>query len=130
MGFDFTNTDWRTAMQGASLEIDDRLGEDLIVTPCVKRPNFDPAPDEANAVQLRGVFSYRAETVFKAANLLPVESRKPIASFSHAALPWALQRSDQVQRCCDGAIFEVTDIKPDGVSRVTCDLVQLGRQAQ
>ena len=57
-----------------------------------------------------------------------VQSQDPLSTFSHAALPWLPQRRDRIRRReLDGTMFEVTATKSDGVSRVTCDLVELGR---
>ena len=59
-----------------------------------------------------------------------VETRKPIFSFSRDALPWAIERGDVIERTCSGEKFEVTNIAPDGVSRITVEVVQLGRSSQ
>jgi hypothetical protein len=57
-----------------------------------------------------------------------VETREPIFQFSYGVLPFELQQSYRITRCCNGAMYEVTNIKPDGVSRITVNVVQLGRQ--
>lgn len=137
MSFTFDN--WRAGVQRVSAEIDNVFGERIILVPCLKRPNFTQQLYIDNAVELLGVFSLRADVAFKrnmfgganshgGAEL--VETRDPIVSFSHRALPWPLQHGDVVRRCASGEEYEIKSIEPDGTARVTCHLVQLGRQSQ
>jgi hypothetical protein len=62
-----------------------------------------------------------------------ISTSKPVFQFSYAVLhgmPFALRQSHRITRLCSGEVFEVTDIKPDGASRVTETVVQLGRQSE
>ncbi len=132
------STNWRAGMQTVSATIDQTFGETILLIPCERRPNAQARPQREHAVELLGVFGWRSEMALRTGNIAQnrgeggglVETRKPVVSFSHAALPWALAHGDRVERCCDGELFEVTKIEPDGVSRVCCHLVQLGRSEQ
>jgi len=126
---------WRAGMQAVSAAIDQNFGERLTLIACLSRPNFPTEPDRATKpVTLQGVFSLRSELAFKSGGSpgrgdAPglVESRKPVASFAHADLPWAIQRGDRVKRETTGESYEVTRVEPDGVSRVVLHLVELGK---
>ena len=124
---------WRAGMQAVSAAIDQNFGERLTLIACLARPNFPTEPDASiKPVILSGVFSYRAKLALDTGQGRGrhgglVQSQDPIATFSHAALPWLPQRGDRIRRENDGTVFEVTATKSDGVSRVTCDLVELGR---
>ena len=132
----YTNGNWHSEMQGVSAAIDDTFGEQVTVTPCCRRPNFQPAPQPEHAIALLAVFSWRAKMIFKlnsgtnAGQEGLAESREPIFSFSRAALPWAFALGDQITRDCDGAMFEIKTVAPDGVSRIVAACVQLGLQTQ
>ncbi len=125
---------WRAGMQAASAAIDQNFGERLTIIPCIARPNFPTEPDrETPPVNLQGEFMYRAKLALDTGRGKGghggglVQSQDPIATFSHAALPWLPQRGDRIRREVDGTVFEVTSTKSDGVARVTLDLVELGR---
>jgi|GEM_PF-2550117 hypothetical protein len=126
---------WRAGMQAVSAAIDQSFGERLTLIACLARPNFPTEPDASiKPVALQGVFSLRSELAFKSGGSpgrgeAPglIESRKPVASFSHADLPWQINRGDRVKRETTGEMYEVTRVEPDGVSRVTLHLVELGK---
>ena len=127
---------WRAGMANVSASIDSVFGEPLTLIACLSRPNFPTEPDRATKpVTLSGEFLYRAKLALDSGHGRGgqhgsgglIESQQPIATFSHASLPWLPQRGDRIQRQVDGTTFEVTAVKSDGVSRVTCDLVELGR---
>lgn len=128
---------WLEGMQQTSVEIDAHFGEELILTPCEKKPNFGTCPIVAEAVRILGVFRWRSEMIMRhgtgrhgAEPSGLVESRKPVVEFSRDALPFALKRGDRITRCGDKNTFEIVNVEPDGVSRITCALVQLGVQEQ
>jgi hypothetical protein len=45
-------------------------------------------------------------------------------------LPFPLHQSYRITRLCSGETFEVTNVKPDGVSRIVAKVVQLGMQSE
>ncbi len=132
----YVSNGWRSDMQGVSATIDETFGEAVRLIPTEKRPNMQARPQPENAVELLGVFSWRSAMAFRAEGGLAgaksglIETREPYVTFSRDALPWAPQQLDQVQRGCDGALFEIKGVEPDGVSRITCRLVELGRSSQ
>lgn len=131
----WTSNGYHADMQGVSGEIDANFGEPVRLTPVTKKPNFDPRPDESNAVDLVAVFSWRSSVAFRnepglIAKAGLIETRSPIFTFSRDALPWAIQQGDIITRCCSGEQFQVKSVEPDGVSRITCPSVQLGRASQ
>jgi hypothetical protein len=136
MHMSYVSNGWQADMQNVAGEIASTFGEPLLLIPCERRPNFQATPDPSRAVTVQGVFSYRSDGVFKlnagtsSGQDMLVESRKPIASIPRASLPWSINLGDQVQRLCDGMLFEVKGVEPDGVSMTTLRLLQLGRQSQ
>ena len=120
-------------MADCAAEIADTFGECLRWTPVDRKPNFQPLPQPEHAIDYLGVFSYRSKTLIRqnagdSISAEPwVETRVPIASFPTASLRYVIQRGDHIERACDGSQFEVTAVKPDGVSMTVVDLVQLGR---
>jgi hypothetical protein len=59
-----------------------------------------------------------------------VETSEPIFSFGYGVLPFLPRQSYRITRLCSGETFEVTDVKPDGVARIVCKVVQLGGQLE
>jgi len=123
-------SDWRTGMQGVSAAIDRTFGETLTLIPCVLEPNMPTRALADEAATLKGEFMYRAKLAFAAHHAGGdgplIQSQEPIATFSHAALPYEINRGDRIRRETDGTLWEVTRTSSDGVSRVTCHLVELG----
>jgi hypothetical protein len=122
--------------------IDQEMGEMVTVTPTIAPPNFSPIAQPSKAVNVVAVFAWISETGFSSADskrtsgnreidLAPlVQTRKPRFSFKANCLPWPILRNYMIQRHCDATIWQVTAVKPDGVSRIECAIVQLGRQTQ
>ncbi|MEW6395289.1 MAG: hypothetical protein AB1582_12130 [Pseudomonadota bacterium] len=138
MLFPETNN-WRAAMQDVSAAIDETMGELVTVTPAiVQTVNFPSVPDSSKAVTVTAVFTSKAKTVlmgsegrFSGHSLSPlVETSEPIFIFGYGVLPFAIRESYRITRVCSGETFEVTNAKPDGVSRIVCAVVQLGRQLE
>ena len=132
----YVSNGWLSDMQGVAAENAATFGEPLLLIPCDRRPNFQAKPDPSRGVIVQGVFSWRSKMVFKLnAGTSPgqdglAESREPIASFPRDALPWSIRLGDQLERLCDGTLFEVKGVEPDGVSMTKLALLQLGRQSQ
>lgn len=130
---------WRAGMQEVSAAIDESFGELVTVTPAdVQRPNFPSEADPSKAVTVTAVFSSKAKTILMGGegklgghSLSPlVETSEPIFSFSYGVLPFPIRQSYRITRLCSGEVFEVTNVKPDGVARIVCKVVQLGRQSE
>jgi hypothetical protein len=132
------STGWRESMQTVAGKINAAFGEPVLLIPCDKQPNMQAQPQREHAVSLVAVFSWRSALALKTGNLAMnrgeggglVETRDPIATFARADLPFAIDHGDQIERCCDGALFEVKHTEPDGVSKVVCKLCQLGAPSQ
>ncbi|MFS8081900.1 MAG: hypothetical protein ACMG51_00500 [Ginsengibacter sp.] len=134
----FPDQSWRSGMQDVSIAIDQSMGELVTVTPAnVQRPNFPSVPDSSRAVAVTAVFMRKAKTVLmgnehrlSGHSLSPlVETSEPIFSFSLDALPFPILQSYRITRLCSGEVFEVTKPESDGVSRINCKVVQLGKDA-
>jgi hypothetical protein len=121
--------DWRTLMvNDVSPAIDRELGgEPFRIIPATKRGNVNAqaVPDVSRAITVIGIFGYRFKAV--PLGIAVVASRDPIVRFGYYALNGFSILHYYVVERGDGTRFEVTATKPDGVSSVTCDLVQLGR---
>jgi hypothetical protein len=137
----FPGNNWRSAMQDVSAAIDDTMGELVTVTPTtVPAINFPSVPDASRAVTVIAVFTSEAKLITMGEGRLGsvsasplISTSKPVFQFSYAVLhgmPFALRQSHRITRLCSGETFEVTDVKPDGVSRITVNVVQLGRQSE
>jgi hypothetical protein len=122
--------------------IDQEMGEMVTVTPVFNKANFAPVAEPARSVNVVAVFAWISETGFSSTDskrtsgnreidLAPlVQTRKPRFSFKANCLPWPILRSYLIQRRCDASIWQVTAVKPDGVSRIECAVLELGRQTQ
>lgn len=138
MIFPETNN-WRAGMQDVSAAIDDAMGELVTVTPAdVRKPNFPSVAEPDKAVTVTAVFTSRAKTVVMGSegriaghSVSPlVTTSEPIFSFSYGSLPFTIKQAYRITRVCSGEMFEVTAAEPDGVSRIVCKVVQLGRQSE
>lgn len=135
----FPNTNnWRAGMQEVSAAIDESMGELVEVTPYIgtPRPNFPTVPDPARAIRATAVFINKAKSVIMGENngriasghsISPIVSTsEPIFSFGYGALPFPLMQGYRITRLCNRALYEITDVKPDGVSRIEVKVVRLG----
>jgi len=136
----FPGTDnYRAAMQEVSAAIEDTQGEMVKVTPATSpKVNYPSVDDLSQAVNVVAVFTNRAKTVMMGnegkigggLSVSPlVEISEPCFQFRFGVLPWPLQQSYRIARCCNGAIYEVTNVKSDGVAFIFAKVVQLGRPA-
>lgn len=136
----FPQTDnWRAGMQDVSAAIDDTMGELVTVTPAeVQRPNYPSVADPSRSVTVMAVFTSKAKTILMGSegkmgghSLSPlVETSEPIFTFGYGVLPFPICQSYRITRLCSGETFEATNVKPDGVSRIVVNVVQLGRQSE
>ena len=132
-------TDWRTSMQDVSAAIDDEFGEPVTVTPTrLDKPNFPRVPQPDEAVTVVAVFSNKAKTIlggnehkFSSMRISPlVETSEPVFSFGYTVLPWPLLQGYLIMLHRTGETYEVTNVKPDGVSRIIAPVVQFGRSRE
>jgi hypothetical protein len=134
----FPNSDnWRALMNAdVSPAIDEAFGELVTVTPAtVPAINFPSVADPSKAVTVTAVFTSKAKSVWTGsegkAGVTPlIETSEPIFQFGYNTLPFPLRQSYRITRLCSGETFEVTNVKPDGVSRICVHVVQLGRQSE
>lgn len=137
MLFPDTNN-WRASMQDVSAAIDESMGELVEVTPHngTPAPNFPAMPDPSRAVTVTAVFTNKAKSVIMGENngriasghsISPIVSTsEPIFSFGYGVLPFPLMQGYRIMRLCNRALYEVRDAKPDGVSRIEVNVLQLG----
>jgi hypothetical protein len=110
----------------------------VTITPTVQRQNFPSTPDPSKAVTVVATFKNKAKTVIMGSegkmgghSVSPlVETSEPIFEFGYGVPPYPLRQTYRITRCCNGATYEITNIKPDGVSRICVHVVQLGRQSE
>jgi hypothetical protein len=131
---------WRAEMQGVAAAIDDSFGESVTVMPMRRAVNHSSTPDPTRThVAVCAVFSWRSEMAFNNRDSRAVSSsnidtaplistRKPCFSFRFGSLPFALRQADRITRLSDGSLFEIKNVKSDGVSRVEAEVVQLGQE--
>lgn len=126
---------WHAEMQGVADAINESFGEPLTILPRIGKPNFGTVPDPSKPeVTLAGVFSIRSIEAFAAhdasgmqrAGITRVSTRQPLASLALKDLPYPILTRYRIRRERDGAVYEVTDVLSDGVSRVLLHLVQAG----
>jgi hypothetical protein len=136
----FPETDnWRAGMQDVSAAIDETMGELVTVTPAdIQKVNFPSVADPSRSVTVVAVFTSKAKTILMGSegkigghSISPlVETSEPIFSFGYGVLPFPLRQSYRITRLCSGETYEVTNVKPDGVSRIVAKVVQLGMQSE
>lgn len=127
---------WRAGMQDVSAAIDDAFGEPVIVTPTRSRGiNFPSIPEPEKSVTVTAVFTRRPENalggsrVHGGQSITPlVSTSKPVFQFGYNTLPYPIRQHYRIELLRTGELFEVTDVKGDGIARITVDVVQLGRQ--
>jgi len=127
---------WRAGMQDVSAAIDDAMGELVTVTPTRSGGvNFPSIPEPDKSVTVTAVFTRKPESAFGASRthggqtVSPlISTSKPVFQFGYSVLPFAIRQYYRITLLRTGELFEVTDVKDDGVSRLTVDVNQLGRQ--
>lgn len=131
---------FREAMQAeVATAIDEEMGEPVIVTPvngAASQPNFPKIMLPGQAVQVIAVFTSVADELA----LSPVRDKghtpggvrvstsKPAFSFRYGVLPFECHHGMQIRLCRTGEVFEVKSVAPDAVSRIVCEVVQMGRR--
>jgi hypothetical protein len=130
---------WRAGMQEVSAAIDETQGELVTITPArATKPNFASVEDSSRSFTVVATFKNKSKTIIMGSDgrigghsLSPlVETSEPVFEFGYdvmRAMPYPLQQSYRITRCCNGVVYEITNIKPDGVSRTCVKVVQLGR---
>jgi hypothetical protein len=131
---------WRAGMQEFSAAVDDTMGEMVTVTPATApAPNFPSVADPSRSVTVVAAFMSKAKTILMGEggkiggghSLSPlIETSEPVFSFGYNVLPFPIRQSYRITRLCSGETFEVTNVKPDGVSRIVVHVVQLGVQSE
>jgi len=129
---------WRASMQECSAAIDESMGELVKITPAnAPAINFPSVANPAKAVTVVATFKNKSKTVIMGNegkmgghSLSPlVETSEPVFEFSYDVLrsmPYTLQQSYRITRLCNGVTYEITSIRPDGISRTCVRVVQLG----
>ena len=134
---------FRAAMSDVADAINDEMGETVLITPYIAKPNFPSQLDVTRpAFSITAVFTHKAVTTFgneEGKHKMPgrhdslevgISTSRPIFSVKACDLPFDLRQSYRIQRCHDGSLWEITDLRPDGVSRIEIRVVQLGRRSQ
>ena len=128
---------FRDAMRDVASEIDLVLGERVGYTDA-QSSDYPPKNVMEAAFETIAAFVWVSKLVFDDSKhsrtaesggfyvSLPVQSRDPKFSFNLHTLPQPILRAYRLQRCVDGSIWDVTNVKPDGVSRIVADVVQIG----
>ncbi|MEK9282822.1 hypothetical protein MTR72_24860 [Bradyrhizobium sp. ISRA442] len=132
----FPENNWRDLMQNTWAAIEATMGEGVTVTPVRSGGvNFPTIPEPEKTVTATAVFTRKATSALGGGRLhnmqaiTPlVSTSKPIFQFGYNALPFPLRQYYRIKLLRTGEIYEVTDIKADGVACITVDVVQLGRQ--
>jgi hypothetical protein len=125
-------------MQDVSAAIDDTMGELVTVTPAdAPKVNFPSVADPSKAVTVTAVFTSKSKLIAMGEGKIGghsvsplVETSEPIFTFGYGVLPFPLRQAYRITRLCSGETFEITNVKPDGVSRYVVNVVQLGRQRE
>jgi hypothetical protein len=134
-----TTANWRAGMQDFSQAVDDTMGELVLVTPATPpKPNFPSIAEPSKAVTVVATFMSKAKTIIMGTegkigghSVSPlVETSEPVFSFGYGVLPFPIRQSYRITRLCSGEVFEVTNVKPDSVSRICVHVVQLGVQSE
>ena len=126
-------TDWHSGMQGVADTIINAFGQTVIVTPCVRKPNFDAVPIPERAVTLQAEFLWRSKIIFKQNSGTSfqtqepmIETRVPVFRFAIHDLPFFLNAGDQIELCSNGDVFRVKYTETDGVALYEAHCDQLG----
>ena len=128
----FPGTDnWRSGMQKVSRAITETMGELVLVTPTVSAGvNFPREPQHGRTAHAKAVYlaPHKSVDLSKQTEAGPVVStRAPRFEFElQHGLPYQLAQGFWITRACNGEKFEITDVRPDSVSRIICTCVQLG----
>lgn len=127
---------WRAGMQEVSAAIDETQGELADITLArVPKVNFPSIPDPSKSVTVVATFMNKAKTIIMGNegqigghSLSPlVETSDPMFTFGYGVLPFSLMQAYRITRRCNGAVYEITNVKDDSVSRIVVNVVQLGR---
>ena len=114
----------------AHANLQDEFADMWLFTPLAVKPNMTPQRDVARAEQfVYGVFSWLPKQVGMYLDEMQVSSRDPMLTLRRNCAPAEIKQKDRFTRRKGGLLFEVTDVRRDGLSGIEIDLVQLGRQS-
>lgn len=122
---------WFGAEAGSLREIIEEFGEEFICYPhTVQRINFPTVPDPSRpAYEFRGVYERDAKDVTLGLGEAVVSTRH-LCVTALACDTSGIAQGDRLQHKDTGELFELTDVRPDGLSGVELRMVQLGRAKQ
>jgi hypothetical protein len=127
---------WRSEMQNLGFAVNDVMGELVLVTPATTpKVNYPSIDDITKAVSVVATFTNKSKTVImgnegRAGGLSVsplVQTSEPIFQFARDILPFPLKQHYRIARYCNGARYEVTNVKDDGVAFIYASVVILGR---
>lgn len=134
---------FRDAASDMASAINETMGETVTVFPYAAKPNYSPVPDASRpAFSVAMVFTHKSEMAFSDKSAyrpsgsretdvaIAIQTRRPVFSVKACDLPYPLRQKDRLQRCWDKTEWEITSVKPDGISRIEIDVVQSGRTSQ
>lgn len=130
----FGAPDWRGVMQDVSRAITTHLGGELVlVTPALAtKPNFPAEMGHDKAAHAMAIFLAPSANVdmrtgrrMDAGAVISTRSPRFELEYRHG-LPFEPRQGFWITRC-NRERFEIVDVKPDGVARIICTVVQLGR---
>ncbi|WP_166146180.1 hypothetical protein [Methylosinus sp. RM1] len=108
----------------------EHFGETFEIQRCVFRPNRQSQPDGSPPIVANGIWDEEPHLSMVGGEESGVMSTDPQVSFAHRDLPVPLNRGDQIRRMSDDVLYEITAVKPDGMSRIFVDVVRLGLNDQ
>jgi hypothetical protein len=120
---------WFDAEAVSLSESIDEFGESFTLAPfTAMRVNFPTSPDPSRSgVSFQGVFERDAKDVTLGLEEVHVSTRRLCITALVCHVP-DVRQGDRITHTVTGELFEVTDVRPDGLSGVAIRLVQLGRQ--
>jgi len=115
--------------------VNDVMGELVLVTPATSpKVNFPSIDDITKAVSVVATFTNKAKTVIMgnegkigSLSVSPlVQTSEPVFQFTRDILPFPLKQGYRIARYCNGARYEVKNVKDDGVTFIYASVVRLG----
>ena len=89
--------------------------------------NFGSTPDASRAsTTLRGVFEWESHAYRMNMLMTEVDSRSPCLTIRRCDMTVSITRGDYFDRVPTGARFEVKSLKPDSLSGVMIEFVEMG----
>lgn len=123
--------------------VDDEMGEWFILQPMRKplqtnvnarMPNVNDRnmiDDSRPVLRILGIFrheyNYEPGDLHKGNRVINLSLSEPYFIFDRKQLSYEMIKGDIFTRCCNGEVYEISDIKPGTYSRIETCLVQRGR---